>query len=67
MAENCSDMTTDEGQLKCMGALNQMLRDSLECACVVGNAENIENGLEPIDCEQMDNIHVVEVIILTHP
>ena len=66
MAEHCSDLTTEDGKLGCMGALNQMLRDSLECICVAGNIDNSNNGLEPVDCEQMDNLHVDEVTLGTH-
>ena len=61
LSENC--VNRDEGDdLQCIAALNKLLRDTRECICIIGNGVDIDNGLEPVDCEQMDNIHVDEVL-----
>ena len=38
-----------------------MFKELIECDCVLQSNENVENGLEPYDCAQMEDIHYLEV------
>ena len=61
--ENCFPHEDGEGDggLKCIAIWNQIFREYIECVCVVNSNDNVENGLEPYDCSQMEEIYFFEV------